>query len=52
MKEKFYCPVDAIECPYYTTKGECLCENPTEECDDAAAFAEEDAVVFVLADPP
>ena len=51
MQEKFYCPVSAIECPYYAAKGECLCENAIEECEDAAAFAEEDAVVFVLADP-
>lgn len=51
MKEKFYCPVSAIECPYYSAKGECLCENPIEECGDAAAFAEEEAVVFVLVDP-
>ena len=51
MKEKFYCPVDALDCPYYADMGKCRCENPLEECDDAAAYADEDAIVFVLADP-
>ena len=47
MIEKFYCPARAFDCPYYTNRGECTCPNPTEECDDAAALAEEE-IEFVL----
>ena len=49
--EIFYCPARAFDCPYYE-KGICTCENPIEECEDAADFAEQEEVVFRATDPP
>ena len=50
MREKYYCPVNGWDCPYYAENGECLCENPLEECDDAMeyeeGFAEKGVTVF------
>ena len=40
-----HCPVNAWDCPYYTDKGHpcrCLLEDPFHECDDFAAFWDED----------
>ena len=36
MNEKYYCPVNGWDCPYWQKDGSCTCENPTVECDDAA----------------
>lgn len=36
MNEKYYCPVNGWDCPYWQKDGSCICENPTIECDDAA----------------
>lgn len=36
MKEKYYCPVNGWDCPYWRKDGSCVLENPTENCDDAA----------------
>ena len=47
--EKIYCPSRAWDCPYYTEKGICTCENAIEECEDAAlAYNDEDAIEFGL----
>lgn len=58
MKEKYYCPVNAWDCPYYRNNGTCTCENPLEECDDAMTyeegFSEDDTVTIFYSkeEPP
>ena len=58
MKEKYYCPVNAWDCPYYRSNGTCDCENPLEECDDAMTyeegFSEDDTVTIFYSkeEPP
>lgn len=40
-----HCPVNGWDCPYYTDfpfPCACTLENPYEECDDFAAFWDED----------
>lgn len=38
-EEKFYCPVNGWDCPYWRKDGTCCIDGiPWEECDDAAAF--------------
>lgn len=34
--EKYYCPVNGWDCPYWRKDGSCALENPVENCDDAA----------------
>ena len=57
MKEKYYCPVNGFDCPYFGEKGECHCENPLEECDDAMEYEEgfldgETIVFYAVGSPP
>ena len=58
MKEKYYCPVNGWDCPYYRDNGVCDCENPLEECDDAMTyeegFCEDDTVTIFYSkeEPP
>ena len=44
--EKYFCPVNGWDCPYYTKNGSCKLENPVKECDDAAFF-EEDGMLII-----
>ena len=39
MNEKYYCPVEAWDCPCYCKDGSCELEYPVENCDDAAFYA-------------
>jgi hypothetical protein len=41
MKKFFKCPVYDFECPYIDSDGDCSLVNPLENCDDAAACADE-----------
>jgi hypothetical protein len=40
--KKVYCPVNGWDCPYWKKDGTCEIDNPIEECDDFAAFWDED----------
>lgn len=42
MRKFFKCPVYDFECPYIDSDGDCSLENPLENCDDAAACADDD----------
>lgn len=34
-----YCPVSALDCPYYDANEDCcLLDNPEEDCDDYACY--------------
>ena len=39
-----YCPVSALDCPYYDANEDCcLLDNPEEDCDDYAfAYFDDD----------
>lgn len=39
--KKIYCPANGWDCPYYKN-GECLIEDPMNDCDDFGAFWDED----------
>lgn len=41
-KTIFRCPIADFECPYCDMDGYCSLENAVEECDDAAACADDD----------
>ena len=41
-KTIFRCPVCDFECPYCDMDGYCSLENAVEECDEAAACADDD----------
>ncbi len=40
LTKRYFCPVNAYDCPYFTERGICSLvdegANPLEECDDAA----------------
>ena len=42
MKTVFRCPTADISCPYCDADCYCSLENPIENCDDAAACADDD----------
>lgn len=42
MKTVFRCPIADIRCPYCDADCYCSLENPIENCDDAAACADDD----------
>ena len=46
MKTVFRCPTAEIGCPYCDADCYCSLENPIENCDDAAACADDDCVVL------
>ena len=52
--KKFFCPVNGWTCPYWEKDGSCSMvnegDNPIEECDDAAYFAEDGEDPFVWED--
>ena len=52
--KKFFCPVNGWDCPYFKKDGSCSMvddgDNPVEECDDAAYFAEDDEDPFCWED--
>ena len=52
--KKFFCPVNAWDCPYFKEDGSCAMvdegDNPVEECDDAGCFYDEDEDPFVWED--
>ena len=33
------CPINDFECPYFDANGNCMLDNPKEECDDYAYFS-------------
>lgn len=39
--KKIYCPASSFDCPYYKD-GECGINNPMRDCDDFAAFWDEE----------
>lgn len=42
MAEKYFCPVNAWDCPYWQENGECaLGSEAPNQCDDAALMEEE-----------
>ena len=41
-KTIFRCPICDFECPYCDMDGYCSLENAVEECDEAAACADDD----------
>ena len=41
-KTIFRCPVADFDCPYCDPDGYCSLKNAVEECDDAAACADDD----------
>jgi hypothetical protein len=53
--DKFYCPVNGWDCPYWRKDGTCSMADdgdgdPREECDDAAAmeeFFEADSIIMI-----
>ena len=46
LTKKFFCPVNAWDCPYWKKDGSCSMvddgDNPVMECDDAGYFWPED----------
>ena len=38
--EKYYCPVNAWDCPYFKDDCECTIGDPMKECDDYYAMME------------
>ena len=40
MNKKYYCPVNAWDCPCWHKDGSCDLENPAEECDEAGWWEE------------
>lgn len=42
MKNYIECPTYDLTCPYCLVSGECIIDNPAEECDDYAAYNEEE----------
>ena len=54
LTKKFFCPVNAWDCPYWKKDGSCSMvddgDDPVMECDDAGAFWEPDEDHFVWED--
>lgn len=51
MTEKYFCPVNAWDCPYWRKNGECaLGNNAPNECDDAALMEQdlEEGEIFII----
>ena len=52
--KKFFCPVNAWDCPYFKGDGSCAMvddgENPLDECDDAGVLFDEDEDPYVWED--
>lgn len=46
LTKKFFCPVNAWDCPYWKKDGSCSMvddgDDPVVECDDAACFYEDE----------
>lgn len=44
MPERKYpeCPIFDMSCPYCLASGECTIDDPASECDDYAAFTEDE----------
>lgn len=49
-KTIFRCPVADFDCPYCDLDGYCSLENAVEECDDAAACADDDCYPITVED--
>lgn len=49
-KTIFRCPVCDFDCPYCDMDGYCSLENAVEECDDAAACADDDCYPIEVED--
>lgn len=52
--KKFFCPVNAWDCPYWKQDGSCSMvdegDDPLQECEDAGIMYDEDDDYFVYAD--
>jgi hypothetical protein len=54
LTKKFYCPVNAWDCPYWKEDSSCAMvddgDDPVMECDDAGYFWEDEDDYFVWED--
>ena len=41
-ENKYYCPVNGWDCPYWRKDGSCTLENPIDNCADAAWWEDDE----------